>query len=136
MAENSARREKGQGSQKGAIMSHLNSCPDSYTARREGERAADYGYGSFRNPYHDDCDEAARAWDRGYYAEQERLDEEARERRAAERRADERAQEEAYLEQQYWEDMRRAEDAEYERAMEADYEKWVRQEAWNLYTAM
>jgi len=52
-------------------MSHRWNCPTDYEARRQGERAQEYGRGSWSNPHRsswpdEGCDEAARAWDRGY----------------------------------------------------------------------
>ncbi len=89
-------------------------CPDRSTARREGERSHEDGYGSFRNPYtgpdHDsyECREAERGWRDGWRRaeyEQERREEESREQAARERHRweEERlqaAEYEAYLEAQ------------------------------------
>ena len=91
-------------------MSHRHDCPSEWDARRDGERAAERGYGI--NPYrerdysesYDDqrCRERAeRAFDSGRYAAEERMRDEAEERAAEHRRAQERAYEEAQYEQQY-----------------------------------
>jgi hypothetical protein len=79
-------------------MSHTDRCPDRYDARREGERAHDRGYGSFRNPYDgygpDRCDEAASAWRSGWYEkerEQEEREAQAAHERASRRQIDEEA---------------------------------------------
>jgi hypothetical protein len=93
-------------------MSHRDTCPDPRDARREGERAHDNGYGSFRNPYggygEERCEEAEHEWRSGWYAaerrEQERAEEAAYEalmRRAAE---EERAQWEALYEQREYDE--------------------------------
>lgn len=84
-------------------MSHRDSCPTDWEARREGERAFDRGYGS--NPYRggygeDRCEEAERAWRRGYSAAEERHSEERAAERAAQRRAYERVDEDAYYAEQ------------------------------------
>ena len=92
-------------------MSHRWDCPTEWEARRDGERAAERGYGRGNNPYKEDffnrshCEEAERAWNRGHrYAEERREEEQAAERaaerRAAERRAYERQQEEEYQRRQ------------------------------------
>lgn len=82
-------------------MSHRPSCPDEYDAKREGERAFDRGAGEWRNPYRDDCDEAASAWSRGY-REREREDErEHAEAAAAQRRREAREMEESRLSYEY-----------------------------------
>lgn len=86
-------------------MSHRSSCPDDWEARREGERAYDWGRSRSSNPYEDSywnrdraCPDAAEEWSRGYRraemrAEEEREEEAARQR-AVRRRAE--AEEEAY----------------------------------------
>lgn len=88
-------------------MSHRESCPDRWEARREGERAHDRGYGSFRNPYggygESACEEAERAWRSGWYdaeRQQEEREAEAAQERAMRRRIDEEAEyERAMIEQ-------------------------------------
>ena len=82
-------------------MSHRDSCPDDYEARRQGERAYERGDGSWRNPYRDDysgerCEDAELYWRRGYEYAEQRHEEQTAEERAAQRRAEERAQEERY----------------------------------------
>jgi hypothetical protein len=72
-------------------MSHRDSCPDEYDARREGERAHERGRGYYSNPYHDreeGCDEAASAWSRGYRAAEERATAAREERRREEEEAE------------------------------------------------
>jgi hypothetical protein len=90
----------------GIVMSHRDTCPDRWTARREGERAQESGYASFRNPYDDPfsrdrCEEAADEWRRGYRSaeirEEERREEEAARARAERRRIEE---DESYLYEQ------------------------------------
>lgn len=85
-------------------MSHRDTCPDPRDAHREGERAQERGYGSFRNPYdgygEDRCDEAAREWRSGWYAA-ERREEEQREQEAAKRRL-QAHREEARAEEDYY----------------------------------
>jgi hypothetical protein len=88
-------------------MSHRNTCPDPYDARREGERAHDYGRGIYSNPYDAPfgdrgCDEAAEAWRRGYRDAEYRREEEDAEQRAAERRHQADLEEQRYLEEQYF----------------------------------
>src|SRR5262245_12450437 len=88
-------------------MSHEDTCPDRWTARREGERAQENGYGRWRNPYDDflrpdrQCEEAADEWRRGYRSaeirEDEAREEEAMRRRAELRRAEEMSWEEYNL---------------------------------------
>lgn len=91
-------------------MSHRWNCPTDYEARREGERAQDWGSSRSSNPYEDSywnrdraCPDAAEEWDRGYrYAEmraEEAREEEAARQRAAWRRAEAEA-EEAYYDEQ------------------------------------
>lgn len=77
-------------------MSHRDSCTDPRDARREGERAHDRGFGSFRNPYggygEDRCPEAESAWRSGWYAAERRQEEreaEAAYERAMQRQVDE-----------------------------------------------
>lgn len=83
-------------------MSHRDTCPDPWEARREGERAQENGYGRWRNPYDDqwhpecECREAADEWRRGYRSAEIR-EEEAREEEAARRRAEELSWEEYHL---------------------------------------
>lgn len=98
-------------------MSHRDSCPDRWEARREGERAQERGYGEDRNPYggygEDRCEEAEREWRSGWYAA-ERREEEQREQEAAEaRRSRDRAEAEAYERACYEEACIRAEEARY-----------------------
>lgn len=91
-------------------MSHRWNCPDSYEARREGERAFEYGRSRGSNPYEDTywnrdsaCPEAADEWRSGYRraemrAEEEREEEAARHRAEA-RRAEAQAEEDYYYQQ-------------------------------------
>jgi len=91
-------------------MSHRSTCPDRWDAEREGERAQEFGYGRWRNPYDDhyghehECEEAAEAWLSGYrraeIREEERREEEAAQRRAEMRRAELQAEEDYYAMQQ------------------------------------
>lgn len=109
-------------------MGHRWNCPTPWTAEREGERAFERGEGYWRNPYRDDgwgrsrCEDADRAWQRGY-RDAERREEE----RQAERRAEERRREEARWRQQeqeqYDEQMRAEEEAywETEQRLDAEY---------------
>lgn len=85
-------------------MSHRDSCPPPYEARREGERAQERGRGRYNNPYRDDCEEAAHEWERGH--------------RAAERREEERREEQ---EQHDREERHRAEQRDLEREQEQNY---------------
>lgn len=103
-------------------MSHRDDCTDRYTARREGERAFDYGRGSYSNPYRgeDGCEEAANAWRRGF---EEREEERAREQREERRHAEARAEQEAYEAAMYEQEMEAAAaEAEYAAQLEADAE--------------
>ena len=113
-------------------MSHRPTCPDPYTARREGERAADVGDGRWRNPYRDECPDAERDWDRGYEAERDRIEE-----RQAEERHARRVREEQQAEEAYWEEQQRLCDAdtqrEYDRMMAAEYAAYERAQLWDLY---
>jgi hypothetical protein len=114
-------------------MSHSWNCPTELEARRQGERAQQYGDGSWRNPYRDSwggnhCEEAERAWERGHRDEQLRQEERAYEERAQQRRLEAR-QEQARVEEAYWqqqyecqaqEEQQAAYEAEYYAAMEAE----------------
>lgn len=98
-------------------MSHRWSCPDDWTARREGERALERGDGYWRNPYEDrwrdgsGCEDAERAWARGY--------------RDAERQEEERV-EEARVERHRAEVQRQAEEQwAYESQQEQEYREWA-----------
>ncbi len=62
-------------------MSHRDSCPPSWKARRQGEDAAGYGQGSYMNPYDRECREAARAWEDGHRMAERQAEEELEERR-------------------------------------------------------
>lgn len=84
-------------------MAHRNDCPTEWEARREGERAAGNGYG--RNPYRDECEDAERAWDRGYRNMQERREEEEMQRRHEEERERQRIEEDYYRQQEEYEQM-------------------------------
>ena len=90
-------------------MSHRHDCPDRWSARREGERAFEYGRGSYANPYDDfhrdgnSCEEAARAWNDGYRAA--RYEQEEREREAEEHQRRESQYRREIEEQQYYEEM-------------------------------
>lgn len=81
-------------------MSHRDSCPSDYEARREGERAGERGYS--RNPYRETlgeryCEEAERNWDRGQRAGAEiRREEEMEEARKASQRQRVQAEQEEY----------------------------------------
>jgi hypothetical protein len=92
-------------------MSHRDNCPDRWEARREGERAQENGYGSFRNPYggygDDACPEAESAWRSGWYNAERRQEEreaEAAHERAVRRRIDEEAEYEQSLYERRYED--------------------------------
>ena len=83
-------------------MTHRDDCPDRWEARREGERAFEYGHGSWSNPYKSDsfgdggCREAEREWEDSYRSaryDSERREEQLADERAAHRRAQEREQE-------------------------------------------
>ena len=89
-------------------MSHRWNCPTDWEAKREGERAFEYGRSRYSNPYEDSpwnrdraCPEAAEEWERGHrYAEmraEEEREEEAARQRAAMRRAEAEAEESYYL---------------------------------------
>lgn len=102
-------------------MSHRWNCHDEYEARREGERAYEYGRSRSSNPYEDSywnrdraCPDAENAWDRGYRAaeirDEEEREEAAARQRAAMRRAEEEAEEYAYYERQQYEYAQRIED--------------------------
>ena len=100
-------------------MSHRDSCPDDYEARRRANRDASYdaremGQGGpfSRKPY--DCDEANDAYRRAYNSRYESEQEEmALERRLQQRRQAQREQEE--------DEMRQAYEAEEQRRQEEDY---------------
>ena len=91
-------------------MSHRWNCPTEWEARREGERASDYGRSRYSNPYREQfgeshCEDAERSWDRGHRYREEQREEEAAAERAAERHASEQracrlAQEEEYYRRQ------------------------------------
>lgn len=90
-------------------MSHRDSCPDRWTAQREGERAQKNGYGRWRNPYDDPyslthCEEAADEWSRGYrraeIREEEQREEDAARHRAEMRRVEQQAEEDYALNRQ------------------------------------
>jgi hypothetical protein len=83
-------------------MSHRDNCPDRYTARREGERAFDYGRGIYSNPYDGGCDEASEEWRRGYREAEDRRGEEEAAERTAERRHQEYLDEQRYLEERFY----------------------------------
>lgn len=105
-------------------MSHRDDCPDEYDARRDGERAHDFGRGYYSNPYRDreeGCDEAASAWSSGYRAASARREEERAEEARAERRAEERLADEESAEDAYYEERAEAEAAERDSEMEAEY---------------
>ena len=96
-------------------MSHRWSCPTDWEARLEGERASDYGRSRYSNPYREQygeshCEDAERAWERGFCYREEQREEEAAAERAAERRAAERRAYELAEEQEY---MRRQEEEYY-----------------------
>lgn len=95
-------------------MSHRDDCPTRWQAEREGEQAAGYGSGSWRNPYRssfsseDECPEAARAWEDGRRSEERRMEErqqEEREREAEHRRREQEAEWRAEEERAYYEQM-------------------------------
>lgn len=85
-------------------MSHRDSCPDSWEARREGESAHRNYQGSWDNPYRDTlgndhaCPEAERSWEEGRRnaerQEEESLREEHEYKMARERAAENRREEE------------------------------------------
>ena len=85
-------------------MSHRDDCPSYWEARSEGHRAGYRGYGS--NPYRPDpwgesgCPDAERAWRSGYYAGEERRQEEDYAQRLEERHQQERAEEEESYQQE------------------------------------
>jgi len=116
-------------------MSHRDTCPSRWDAEREGERAQEYGYGRWRNPYDDhfhpdrECDEAAEAWRSGYrraeMREEEQREEDAARHRAEMRRAELQAEEDYYAQraaedyaqaQEYYAEMEAKELAEMEAA--------------------
>lgn len=100
-------------------MRYSDECPPPWEARRAGEQAGHRGWGS--NPYREQlgelhCEDAESAWRRGYYAGEERRQEEEHEERMVQLRAEQataaRAEEEAR-----WEAFR-AEEAAYWEAVE------------------
>lgn len=86
-------------------MSHRDSCPDPYEARRAGERAFERGGSRYSSGY--ECDEADYEYRRGYDRAEERHNEEEAEARAiAQRRqrmawAQEEARYYAGMQEQY-----------------------------------
>lgn len=92
-------------------MSHRWNCPTDDEARREGERAFEYGRSRYNNPYEDSpwnrdsaCPEAAEEWERGHRRAEMRAEEEreeaAAQHRAAMRRAEVEAEELDYYNRQ------------------------------------
>ena len=84
-------------------MSHRDSCPADWEACREGERAFERGWGT--NPYRsqwgeDHCEDAQRAWSRGFHYAEQQAEDRRMEERAARRRHEEREMEESYWRQQ------------------------------------
>lgn len=76
-------------------MSHRDDCPDEWDASAAGRRdAQDWGYS--RSYRFEECEEAQSAYRRGFYAEQERQQEEQWLFQMQEQAAYEAAQEEAY----------------------------------------
>lgn len=103
-------------------MSHRHDCPDPYQARREGDRYAGYGDWTSRysNPYSGQCDEAARAWERGYESRKEELAEEQRREQQAQQARERRAFEEAEQERMYYEQQEEIRQQEREEADAAE----------------
>lgn len=119
-------------------MSHTDSCPSDWEARREGERAFDRGRSRSSNPYDDQyayrgygdppyCEDAARAFDRGYNAARQQREDEEYEARRAEEAARQRAEDEYYeriryerqQEEQYYQELAEQEAAEMEAEAQA-----------------
>lgn len=104
-------------------MSHRWNCPTDWEARREGERAAEWGRSRSSNPYEDSywnrdkaCPEAAEEWDRGYRRAEMRAEEEREEEAARQRAIRRRAEED---ETAYWlEQERQAYEADQAQAQE------------------
>lgn len=111
-------------------MSHRWNCPDEWTARREGERAQERGEGRWRNPYEDrwhdgsGCEDAERAWERGY-RDAERHAEEREEEARAMRRRQEREREE-YEMQHYYESQQ--EDDRYRQYLDEQYSAYLQEQ--------
>lgn len=117
-------------------MSHRDSCPDRWTAHREGERAYERGSGSYSNPYDHwngggGCRGAEREWESGR-RDAERRAEEQREQEAASRRARHQREEQemqwayeaqcrADEEQRYHEECQAELETEYYAELERDY---------------
>lgn len=89
-------------------MSHRNDCPDEWEARAAGRRdAQECGYS--RSSRFEECEDAQSAYRRGFYAEQERIQEEhwLREQQA-------RAEEEAAMEAEYYASLEAQEAAQFD----------------------
>ena len=117
-------------------MGHRWDCPTDWEARRQGERSFERGDGSWRNPYRDDwhrpsCEEAERAWSRGYRDAERQAEEHAAEQRAQARRDQARREEAEYFRMQeeeaqqqayYDEEIRQAEERHWEEMQRLDEE--------------
>ena len=87
-------------------MSHSWDCPTDYEARGRGERDAESYHSRYSNPYRDECEEAAKQWERGfrdaeYHREQREEEERHEQQRAEQHRHEERWAEEARQEYEY-----------------------------------
>lgn len=109
---------------------HRSSCPSSWEARREGERAFQRGEPEWSRPYRHTCSEADRYYRRGYEDQQViREDEITNERRREERRAEEARQDRRR--QAMWEEeaaQREAEAAYYDEMCAAAEAEWIAEE--------